>query len=591
MPTPATTASLPNRSLPDSGTIIAPTGPGDAKQIPGGYRGLPATKGEAVQWLKSSHGSAGSLNKSLPKGNSISSVVTETPTPTPKVADVISGGLDIDVAKFNSDVDEVTINSAYYSTEQPLLARMILQFPKQIDEIGTVTTSTTNAIPDTSSVINISKTVSSVSPELSATFNNITPEEDYLEVRPNNFLGLDFNRIYNGFGTFTITLFDPKWDAIEKRLNKNKGFFRFKYGYLDGGPNAVSPWYVAKSFHYNSVFSMEGSTITISGITQGYSLNFTKHYKAMNLKNELISDIAKAICGDLGPDYIPVIEETLPVTSRDGMLTTDSINKIFNLTAETYFKVIIEQLCKYARNKDGQGNYTFFIRPNLQGKNEFHFHTINYDPTKGTTVSGKTTPGFTQFRNKNQALISFTPSWALSIAQLTGGGGTTSAIIDTNNKDFSSYNANMETNPQKMDGNSKFIMVMHPEEGLPKEDKGDNKIIAFKIPITADRSADQNKASVQAEFSRSYPGAIKATLVIFGTPNFYLTQKIAVFVFRPQSNNLEATVDNVHWISGFFRIIGIRDSISLGKFTTTFDLVSDGRSRVAPDAVKTIQSN
>ncbi len=523
----------------------------------------------------------------------------------------VPGGLSDDVAKFTSDVDEVTLtNTAYYSSTQPFLANITLQFPTEVDEGTTVSTDSDFAGPSQPGVTPSTSTTS-VTPSFSSALNT----DNTLDVRPNNFLGLTYQRIFNGVGNFTLVLFDPKWDAIETKLNKNKGYFRFKYGYSDGGPNAMSPWYLAKSLNYKLDFGLEGTTITITGLTTGYSLGFTKTYDAHGVDNTIISDIAKSICDAFGSDYVAVIEKTKSVPARDGMVTTDTIEKITTLNGETHLRMIIDQLCKYAVNEAGQGDYGFFIRVSPTGKNEFHFHTMNYDPPDNSSSSssssttsapttgqpqgsisasesvtakapGKTIPGFTQFKNKNSALIRFTPSWSMTLAQLTGGGGTTSAIIDTNSKDIAVVNFNMNNNPQKMDSTNPSIVACDAVKYVPNTLQTDTQMRAFRIITTPVRSKEQNKAVAQAAFSKSFPGAITGTLEIFGTPNFYLTQKIAVFVFKPQGDNQTPSTSNVHWISGFFRIIQITDSISAGSFRTTFELLSDGRTLVAPDPVK-----
>ena len=43
----------------------------------------------------------------------------------------------------------------------------------------------------------------------------------------------------------------------------------------------------------------------------------------------------------------------------------------------------------------------------------------------------------------------------------------------------------------------------------------------------------------------------------------------------------------VHWISGYFRVTKIVDKIKLGSFTTSLDLITDGRAAVLQDKIKT----
>lgn len=584
MPTPAPPSStgnygLPNRSLPDSGTISAPTGPGDAKQIPGGYQGLPATKGEATKWLQSSHGGSSSLNTPVPP--------IETPVTEAAATDTT---LAADIARFNTDVDEVTINSSYYPTTQPFLARMILQFPAYLQEEEYTDNSGPANILDKD---NPTAPQTTTSTQVVPVYNTETPEGDYLEIRPNNFLSLEYDRMIDGIGRFNITLFDPQWDRIEKKLVANRGYFKYQYGYTDGGPGTMSPWLEALTIGYSLAFGMEGVTIVISGLTIGYKLNFTKTFDALGVNKEKISDIAKKIAEDLGME--PIIEETRPITSKDGINTTDVVNKIINMSSQTHLGTIIHDLEEHAVNTKNQGGYHFCIITPPTGKPEFHFHTVFYDPkspagpepsANGSTSSSnaKTIPGFTQFRNKNSALISFNPSWKMSLAQLTGGGGLVAPHIDVDSKECGVATVTMNNTPQCFD-NKAGIAEYPCGDFLPPKFGNNNTIKGFRILRTSARSADQNLAITQAAFSNNHLGAADASLTIFGTPNFHLLQKIAVFIFRPQQDNKTATTDNVHWISGFFRIIKIHDSIHAGKFITTLGLITDGRGNVAPDTV------
>ena len=57
------------------------------------------------------------------------------------------------------------------------------------------------------------------------------------------------------------------------------------------------------------------------------------------------------------------------------------------------------------------------------------------------TVKGPQTPGFTQFKDKNTALIRFTPSWGMAVVQLTGGGGSIAPNLDMTTKEFTNTQA------------------------------------------------------------------------------------------------------------------------------------------------------
>jgi hypothetical protein len=553
-------------------------GPGGASELAkGGAGSLIATKEEAPS--KPAGAAAGPTPGPTP--SSMGSGVMAAAAP-PSVASVI-----------NNDVEEVTLNSSYYPVEQPFLARIILDFPKKLDEETVTSSSGVPSIPvgetkplsdvavPTGTAINTTFSTNSV-----PIFGLSGDTENYLEIRPNNFLSLDYQRIIDGVGRFTLTLFDPQWDRIEKKLVKNKGFFKFKYGYSDGDPKMMSPWYLARAFSYKLDFSMEGVTIVITGKTIGYKIALTKTYSSLGGKGERISDIVKEIVTDLGEGYVPIIEPTRSIMSREGLDTTDGINKIVTLSGQSHFSVIINDLVSNAVNEEGQGDYHFFIHINAKGDKEFHFHTkfYAYAPNEKVKV-----PAFTQFRSKNTALIRFTPNWSMTLAQIAGGGGLLSANVDMESKDYMCTNLNMINNIQTMDNKGQAITLV-PKEYLPKKFDTIEYLKAFDIFTTPERNKEQNKTVTQAKHSTLFPGAVTGTIEIFGTPAFTLLQKIAVVVFKPQGDNTIASSDNVHWISGFFRIIKIHESIKAGKYITTFGLVSDYRSSVAPDQIKFIAS-
>lgn len=603
MPDPTFTPNapfFPGSTMPGGSVPVLDFVAGDVEKMkpppPGGYPGF-VFKGPGGAFEKAK-GGVGSLTpteekpaKTSPAGsagagtpdpaNAGSGIAQVTPLEAPTFQEVVS--------KFKTDVEEVTLNSSYYPVEQPFLARIILDFPKKLDEETNVAYTPVEppknyveAVP----AFDITKPILTYAQQTAPAFGLDGDKENYLEIRPNNFLSFYYQRIINGIGNFTLTLFDPQWDRIEKLLVKNKGFFRFKYGYSDGDPKMMSPWYAARAFSYKLDFGMEGVTIVISGKTIGYKFALTKTYSSLGVKGQRISDIVKEIVADLGEGYIPIIEPTRPVMSREGMDTTDDTHKIITLSGQSHFSVIINDLVYNAVNEEGQGGYSFFIRINEKGEKEFHFHTKFYEHTSDKKAK---IPGFTQFRNKNTALIRFTPNWSMTLAQIAGGGGLLSANVDMESKDYMDTNLNMNNNIQTMDNKGQTVNLV-PKEFLPKKFDAVEWLKGFEIFTTPERNKKQNKTVMQASHSTRYPGAVSGTIEIFGTPNFYLTQKIAVFVFKPQGDNTIASPDNVHWISGFFRIIRIHESIKAGKYTTTFELVSDSRSSVAPDKVKFIAS-
>jgi hypothetical protein len=187
----------------------------------------------------------------------------------------------------------------------------------------------------------------------------------------------------------------------------------------------------------------------------------------------------------------------------------------------------------------------------------------------------------------------------MSTIQLAGGGGSFNTIIDANTKQVIDIRADLGKNNN----------VIQATDNKPNilEEKPDNLLYinkdkpAFFINREQPRYTMELKAKTDADFSRRVMGAIRATLQIIGTPKFKVMDRIAVLVYIPSDESkisgiVESMINgekvtqavtkkNVHWISGYFRIIRIKDHISAGNFTTTFELVTDTRGQVADKPV------
>lgn len=481
-----------------------------------------------------------------------------------------------------TDITEVTTDNSkgtnFYPDTQPFLAKVWIRFPQSF---SATTTTTSGTGIDTSSTSNFSQSLGVGTTTSSTSF---TPNygSDELEIRPQNLISFDFQRMINGIGMFSITLFDPTWTTIEDKIIKNKGYISFRYGYVEGqkteGSNLISNWYKGKIFNYKMKFQMEGVTLTISGLTFGFEFAIPKGFNVDGLKGQKISDIVKNIAGD---NYETVIEPTSSVLSQDALDDSNLTEKNFNITGEDKFRYILETLQKYAKNENLQGGYNFFIKnpPTSDKKPELHFHTLYYKDNSDNSV----TYGFTQFKEKNPALLSFEPNWQMSLVQIQGAGSTLSVATDFVTKRTEAKIINNDTIPQQSDGGGNIIK---DDSTTYKVGEANKDNLSFFIHVKPSRTITENDAIVQANYSKRIRNAFTGRLVILGTPAFDLCQKIAVIVYVPQQDTMTANFKNTHYVSGYFRIIKIQDHISAGSFTTTMELTTTARKALEGEAME-----
>jgi hypothetical protein len=496
-----------------------------------------------------------------------------------------------------SDVNEITLNnSLYYANNQPMLARVVIDFTPQ-GNVGVETTFgqlSPSVINQIASNIPVASTVLESVPSL---FTGTGIED-----RPQRLISFEYNRITNGVGSFTLTLFDSTWQEIETKLVQAKGVFKFQYGYSDGTENTISPWYNAKAIQYKIDFFLQGVILTISGLTLGWKMNLAKKYDAFS--SYKISEIVKELATDAGITDTE-IEETQDVLVPDAMEVVDQIPKNFQLTAQTPLSFVIQKLIPYAKNKEGQGNYVFFFDVTSDGKEVLHFHTIYYAFAAKTgqsvfqqastfqktlqTAGIGSTPGFTLFKDKNSPVRNYQPDWRMSTVQLCGGGRVFNSIMDANTKQILNIKADLDENNNvlQLTDNKPNIVQENIKDYVSSSEKDTS---AFYINTrNTSRHGFELKAKTDADFSRRIIGAMKAHLEIVGTPKFKCCDKIAVLIYVP-GDNILSTQKNVHWISGYFRIIKIIEHISAGTYTTTFELVTDTRGQVVNQPVKMEQT-
>lgn len=445
------------------------------------------------------------------------------------------------------NIDEVTLTSKYYPATQPFLVQFHIQFPQSVDA---------NGIPNYSL--------------------DSMPIKDILEVRPNNLISFSANEKLYGLGTFTLTLFDPKWNEVETRIIKSKGRIRIRWGYADQGSmlgainninTTATPWIDAMIFNYSIKFGLEGTTIHMTGSLVGYELTFTKKYEAFGEKGQTISDIVEEIAEKSG--FTPVVEPTKPVEVKDSFDETNLVNKLFIRKGQTTLD-FLGDLVEYARSKiTDAGAYMFYIkRPMKVGDlPELHFHTAYYKglSNEANDLSKISVPTFTLHKTANTPVIDYSPLWQGTIANLSGASDNFSVIIDGTSKDINPYTPSIKTVAQPYDNKSGTIYMQAKEDATCT-------VNVLNTQQVSDLNHDEQMSILHNKLSNAAIHIMRAKLTIQGTTAFQLVDKIAVTVYIPQATA------KLHWTSGYFRIKSIVHSIEAGSYKTTFELFTDGRS-------------
>jgi len=458
------------------------------------------------------------------------------------------------------DVEEVSLfsgsdpNSAFadfYPTSQPFIGQVILKIPKIKVENDT--------LPDIEAI------------------KSLVADADVLEDRPQNLLNFEYNRLTKGVGTFSITLFDPTWE-LEETIVHSKGVLGFQYGYSQ--QDTLSPLYIGKVLNYSIEFKLNGVILCLTGLTLGMELALVKEFNAES--DQLISDIVKNIALDAGYAEEDIyIEPTVSVLRRDDLEDTGLKNKLFNKIGISDLKFIKDHLIPLAIGSDTkQGCYEVFSQLGNKGTQEFHFHTQHFKcPTEESKIKG-----FSQYKNKNSPVISFKPSWDMTVAQFGGGGGTFHSAIDINSKEVISVFKDAVNTSGSYDGNSPNSTVETPTDKSNAFDPHKNQA-AFSVSRSVEHTQSLLEAQSTANFSKNMLGALKAKLEIFGTHKIKFLEKIAVIMYIPGKKSNGDTEQLTHWISGYYRVVGITDIITKGSFVTYLDLMTAGR-QIAEDKVK-----
>ncbi len=401
-----------------------------------------------------------------------------------------------------------------------------------------------------------------------------------LQYPPQNLISFSISRYLMGVGTFNISLYDSNYTELESKILKNKGIVAFKYGYAFNKENA-SPWHIAIITAYSINFALEGTYITFTGVSTGWAMNTVKkpvslsYFKENNLDPSkgtsitLISDYIEKIAKDYGFEKEQcIIEPTLPVYENGVNLKDNKKGHIpLNaITTDTTFEHIASRLIEYSVNDKKQGGYVFYIEPTRKGS-ILHYHTLEFLKHNPRKL-------FTQFKNPNTVVRSFTPDWSMSLVQMRKAGKTAAIGYDVSNKKILKTVISNREAKSEVTGGTKITA----SPVIPDETEAQTKVIYTNVS-----SIKTQENIVAGDMSAQLAGAIQGTLVIQGTAEIKMLETIAIHVYIPKGpHSISNKTGNrlIHWISGDFKVIKITDKIEKGDFSTTLDLVSGGRELI-----------
>lgn len=479
-----------------------------------------------------------------------------------------------DPASDTSDkYDEVTYEHELYKgigIDNPALGYVWMVFPSSVTSI---------------------KDIKSFEEKL-ATFTeelNDIPEEEFLYLSPQNLISFQYEYRTEGVGSFTIQLFDQNYTEIESMLLASMGFLAFQYGY---GPNRdnSSPWTHGMIVGYSLKFALEGTYITLSGVSQGWAMNVVKEpiSYSKDIENKLknsptISQFVDMLAIEHGfsKSWQRVIEDTEEVICRGvDLKTNDSKHIIYNgLTDTTFFEHVVGNLRQYANSATdkNKGGFFFYVVQTEDGP-VLHFHTANYKGKEGENAVTEVKL-FTLHKNKNTVVREFIPNWEVSSVTVRGQNKQVVVGYDPHNK--KSFFDNQFINKPYVNDESKNYVEINPD-GSPQT----RNLSVFSpegatsYVLSGGPSEDEAKKMSKRMFEDANLQAFKATLEIQGTHQLQLFEVIAVHVYIPKGDlkyNSKTGNQQVHWISGKFFITEIKQSIAQGDFKTTLELTFSGR--------------
>ena len=312
--------------------------------------------------------------------------------------------------------------------------------------------------------------------------------------------------------------------------------FRVRYGYVGG---LATGWLSFMLDDYSMNFDANGSTLTIKGYSQSIASAAVQH---TTVRKGSISDIVRQIASEEGW-YVGYIVDTAPVLNEEGN------EKVFYQTAKTSPMFINDTLIPLAKSADkGNGGYV------LNFDDEGSVATVNFYPATEPPASQVVCYDFTYgVGDKNQSVISFSPSYKGTELMTDGAGTLTSETMDKlSNSMYKSVINNRTEFNRSLTGTKSLYRYA-------------DSMLRPGIPIGSVDEANKLATNMWFQNSKSM---YTATMDIMGDPRLGFFDNISIIVMNKYGQ--------VHLSTGIYYVEQVTDTISGGEFTTSLDLYRNG---------------
>lgn len=395
-----------------------------------------------------------------------------------------------------------------------------------------------------------------------------------------------FDRVTNGVGHFSMSLVDPNWIDIEQAILNAQGEVSFQYGYEGNlGPSikATVVGIELEPFLNYVALNISGLCLGTNLVRNSMFLSACQANPATNevvtsiikntpLKIRRISDFVKDLALASGfKEKNLIIDPTADIPIKDDLFATDDVQKIFNSKGSNLFTFIVRKLLPHAidpeeaaarAEKERTGStdeiksvpFVFYIKMAPNGiEEEFHFHRQDKFKDVENVVAV-----FNLFSDPDTRVISYKPSFEHMIANITRGSSvfawTYSPLSGTLFEEFGS----VEQSPSA-------IVPDYYKAG----DLGTVPSLTQAVKLlgyTADGTVAKRKAARALAMSSNAP--LTADLLLVGDAGYNICDIIDINVNIP----FGTSQGNPHSTSNRYMVLGIKDAVEMGVFTTHLQL-------------------
>lgn len=365
--------------------------------------------------------------------------------------------------------------------------------------------------------------------------------------RPAALLGFDYTRSVDNTGNIaTINLIDKDKDHIEPMLiGLGTTPVFFKYGYTDGNQ---SPWYSAIVQTYTTDYVVEGTLINVTLMTSGLAGTLKdERKKSRPWTGKLVSEIVLEIANQRGWVVEDgAIEKTKKLDENSDLISCKLDHKVFtqqNMTDEQFITEVL--VPRAVRDKDLVSGYKFWF-----DDSDVSTAKVNFRPP---AKDGEAVREFHFMSDKMSEVLSYKPrSNAMNLLP-QGAGIVGLPYMDQMTGEYGVEEVYDANTPEKtlLGGNLTSI-------ASPNEEK------QHSVPLRVVRDKEQANYLARETFYKMSDLMYDATLQVMGDPLLKpFTVIKVIFTHIP---------GKIHYTSGKWFILQIKDSIKGGKFTSTLTL-------------------